>query len=176
NQERLAAGAHPVEVGIGISTGVLTLGTIGGPARIKCGVIGDPVNVASRIESLTRHFRCALLISHHTREQLRDPNQFEVRAVDRVRLKGKSLPITLYEVLEAEPAPRAEAKRRTHSKFDEARALYERGEFGDSERLFCECLAICPEDGAAQYLAVRSRRYRVEPPRDWDGVDTLTEK
>jgi predicted ATPase/class 3 adenylate cyclase len=176
NAERRLAGLDPIEMGVGISTGPLTLGTIGGAMRIKCGVIGDPVNLASRIESLTKHLGCALLISHHTRELLGDPPPFDLRLVDRVRVKGKLLPITLFEVLDAEPPARAEAKRRTLPHFDAAMAEYVQGHFELAERLFCECSRQCPGDGAAATLAARSRRYRTEPPLEWTGIDTLTEK
>jgi hypothetical protein len=163
-------------MGVGINSGPLTLGTIGGPKRIKCGVIGDPVNVASRIEALTRHYRSAVLISHHTQGSLGSARPFDLRSVDRVRLLGKTSPIDLYEVLDAEPPLRADGKRRTREAFQRARALYEGGKFEDAERLFHQCLVICPEDGAAAHLAARCRRYRSEAPAAWDGIDTLTEK
>ncbi len=176
NEERRAAGLPAVEMGVGINSGPLTLGTIGGPKRIKCGVIGDPVNVASRIEALTRHYRSAVLISHHTQGSLGSARPFDLRSVDRVRLLGKTSPIDLYEVLDAEPPLRADGKRRTREAFQRARALYEGGKFEDAERLFHQCLVICPEDGAAAHLAARCRRYRSEAPAAWDGIDTLTEK
>jgi class 3 adenylate cyclase len=176
NEERRAESLPPIEMGVGISTGLLTLGTIGGPMRIKCGVIGDPVNIASRVELLTKHLGSAVLVSHHTRDGLRSPEQFALRTVDRVRVKGKLDPITLYEVLDAEPPKRADGKRRTLEIFEEARALYSEGRFEKAERLFHECLAICPDDGAAAHLAGRARRYRAEPPKSWDGIETLLEK
>lgn len=176
NDGRARAGREPIEMGVGVSTGSLTLGTIGGPSRIKCGVVGDPVNLAARIESLTRRFGSFLLISHETRDRLKNPDLFELRRIDRVRVKGKRTPIDLYEVLDAEPALRRDAKRQTRARFDEALSAYIDGRFDEAERLFRACVVTAPEDGAAEQLAVRSREYRLRPPQAWDGVDGFTEK
>jgi predicted ATPase/class 3 adenylate cyclase len=176
NEGRGREGKEPIEMGVGVSTGSLTLGTIGGPSRIKCGVVGDPVNLAARIESLTRRFGSFLLISHETRDRLKNPEAFELRRIDRVRVKGKRNPIDLYEVLDAEPALRRDAKRQTRARFDEALSAYIDGRFDEAERLFRACVVSAPEDGAAEQLAVRSREYRLKPPVGWDGVDGFTEK
>jgi predicted ATPase/class 3 adenylate cyclase len=176
NQSRGRVGRAPVEMGVGISTGPLTLGTIGGPGRIKCGVVGDPVNLASRIEALTKRFGSFLLISHETRDRLAAPDAFELRRVDHVRVQGKRVPIVLYEVLDAEPPARRDAKQRTRARFEEALLSYMDGRFDESERLFQACLASAPEDGAARHFVERCREHRTRPPVAWDGVDTLTEK
>jgi predicted ATPase/class 3 adenylate cyclase len=176
NEVRARSGKEPIEMGVGVSTGSLTLGTIGGPSRIKCGVVGDPVNLAARIESLTRRFGSFLLISHETRDRLKAPEAFELRRLDRVRVKGKRAPIDLYEVLDAEPALRRDAKRQTRARFDEALSAYVDGRFDEAERLFRACVVSAPEDVAAELLALRSREYRLRPPEAWDGVDGFTEK
>lgn len=176
NDERARAGREPIEMGVGVSTGSLTLGTIGGPSRIKCGVVGDPVNLAARIESLTRRFGSFLLISHETKDRLKNPNAFELRRIDRVRVKGKRTPIDLYEVLDAEPVLRRDAKRQTRARFEEALGAYTAGRFDEAERLFRACVVTAPEDAAAEQLALRSRDYRLRPPDAWDGVDAFTEK
>ncbi|HEY3495654.1 MAG TPA: AAA family ATPase [Polyangiaceae bacterium] len=176
NQERSRGGASPIAMGVGINTGLLTLGTIGGPTRLKCGVIGDPVNVAARVEALTKHFGCFLLVSHFTRDQLKEPERFELRLVDCVRVKGKTTPIRLYEALAAEPDPRREGKLRTLGSFEEAMDHYLAGRFREAERLFRLCLTLCPNDGAAALLAARCLHHDSEPPPAWEGVHTLTEK
>jgi predicted ATPase/class 3 adenylate cyclase len=176
NLSRRRSGRTPVQMGVGISTGPLTLGTIGGPGRLKCGVIGDPVNLASRIESLTKRLSSFLLISHETRDLLSAPDAFELRRVDHVRVKGRSSPIVVYEVLDAEPEPRRDAKRRSLARFEEAMALYTNGEFGRAESLFEACFVNGGDDGAAATLAARCHDYRLHPPREWSGVFTLTEK
>jgi class 3 adenylate cyclase len=176
NQERMKTGASPIEMGVGLNAGPLTLGTIGGPTRIKCGVIGDPVNLAARLESLTKHFGCFVVLSHFTRDRLREPEAFVLRRIDRVRVKGKRTPITLYEVLDAEPETRREGKLRTLARFEEAIESYLGGRFMLAERLFQACLQTCPDDGAAALLAARCAHQRSLPQGAWDGVYTLTEK
>jgi predicted ATPase/class 3 adenylate cyclase len=176
NEERERAGLTAIEMGVGISTGQLTLGTIGGAQRLKCGVIGDAVNLASRVESLTKSFGCCMLISHYTREKLRQESAFDLRRVARVRVKGKVSAIDLFEVLDAEPIGRQAGKKRTLSRFNDALIAYEAGQFELAERRFCECLRTCPDDGAAAILAARAGRFRVEPPKHWEGIDTLDEK
>src|SRR5207244_63936 len=82
NRTRAGGGLGPVRMGVGVNQGPLTLGTIGGPEHIKCGVIGDAVNLAARVESLTRLYQVDMLISHHTVEALRAPARLSLREVD----------------------------------------------------------------------------------------------
>ncbi|HEY2406670.1 MAG TPA: AAA family ATPase [Polyangiaceae bacterium] len=171
-----ASGHEPIAMGVGLSTGALTLGTIGGASRIKCGVIGDTVNLASRIESLTKLFDCFALISQDTRDRLREPERFDLRRVDRVRVSGKTQPITLFEVLDAEPPARRDAKRRSHAAFQAALDAYFAGHFADAAAAFDACSTTCPDDGAALRLCARARRHQRERPPDWDGISALTEK
>jgi class 3 adenylate cyclase len=176
NQLRAESGRSPIGMGVGISTGELTLGTIGGSARIKCGVIGDAVNLAARVESLTKQLGAFLLITDHVRQGLSHPGQFELRLVDHVRVKGRAAPIRLFEVLDTEPPQRREARRKASRGFDEAMNLYSCGQFSEAARLFGECLAADATDGAALCLKARCNRYQAEPPHHWDGVTILNEK
>jgi predicted ATPase/class 3 adenylate cyclase len=176
NQARSQRGLASVAMGIGVSTGPMTLGTIGGPGRIKCGVIGDAVNLASRIEALTKRFGCFLLISEHSRRALREPQLFDLRMVDRVRVLGRTEPIALFEVLDAELPEIADAKRRTHLRFEQGLEAYTHGRFREATGLFEQCLRDCPRDGAALSLIARSRQYASQPPDGWDGITSLSEK
>jgi predicted ATPase/class 3 adenylate cyclase len=176
NAGRAEAGLAPIEMGVGISTGPLTLGTIGGPTRIKCGVIGDPVNLASRLESLTKYFKSFMLISDATHSGLKHPEAFKLRRVDRVRVVGMTAPITLYEVLDAEQAPTRETKLKSLTQFEGALDAYGDGRFEAAAQLFEVCARSGAGDGAAKVLAERCREFSARPPANWDGVFTLQQK
>jgi len=90
NQHRANSGYPPVKIGIGINTGSLMLGTIGGHSRMDSTVISDAVNLASRLENLTKTYGVSLLISYHTFASLSDPMQYKMRLIGRVKVKGKS--------------------------------------------------------------------------------------
>jgi class 3 adenylate cyclase len=75
-----------------------------GKDRINCGVIGDCVNLAARVESMTKMYGASFLISEFTHARLADPSVYALRVVDRVRAKGKTRPVTIYEVLDGLPA------------------------------------------------------------------------
>ena len=98
NTERRAAGLEPIEIGIGINTGSLMLGTIGEKHRMDGTVISDAVNLAARIESLTKDYAAPMLISEYTYRELSNPEANTIRSVDVVVVKGKTRPVALYSV------------------------------------------------------------------------------
>jgi class 3 adenylate cyclase len=101
NADLRDGGHQPIAIGIGMNSGSLMLGTIGEKHRMDGTVISDAVNLAARIESLTKTYRVPLLISQFTREQLADPAAFALRSVDEVTVKGKSRPVAIFEVQRA---------------------------------------------------------------------------
>lgn len=158
NQGRAKAGYIPIQVGIGINTGSLMLGTVGGYSRMDSTVISDAVNLASRIEGLTKDYRVSLLISHYTFSQLNDANQYAFRIIDRVKVKGKLAAVSVYEVFEADPPKIREAKLATKTAFEEALLLYNLHSFKNASQLFEECLHLNPEDTVAQIYLERCQR------------------
>ena len=98
NAERRPAGQPPIGIGIGINSGSLMLGTIGEKQRMEGTVISDAVNLAARVEDLTKTYREPLLISEFTYQQLADPKVYDIRSVDVVVVKGKTRPVTIYAV------------------------------------------------------------------------------
>jgi PAS domain S-box-containing protein len=158
NQHRAKAGYIPIQVGIGINTGSLMLGTVGGYSRMDSTVISDTVNLASRIEGLTKEYRVSLLISHHTFSQVQDANEYAFRIIDRVKVKGKLAAVSVYEVFDADPPTIRDAKLATKTAFEEALLLYNLHSFPQAAQLFAECLHLNPEDTVAQSYLERCQR------------------
>jgi class 3 adenylate cyclase len=98
NAERRATGVPPIEIGIGINTGSLMLGTIGEKHRMDGTVISDAVNLAARIEGLTKDYAAPMLISEFTYRELSNPEASAIRPVDVVVVKGKTRPVAIYAV------------------------------------------------------------------------------
>ncbi|MEG4321086.1 MULTISPECIES: AAA family ATPase [unclassified Microcoleus] len=155
NQHRAASGYVPIKIGIGINTGSLILGTVGGKNRMDSTVISDAVNLASRIESLTKKYGVSMLISHETFYSLPDSNQYAIRLIDRVAVKGKSETVSIFEVFDADRPETYEGKVATRTVFEEALVLYHLQKLRDAERLFAECLRRNPTDKAAQIYQQR---------------------
>jgi class 3 adenylate cyclase len=155
NQCRTQKGYSPIRIGIGINTGSLMLGTVGGHSRMDSTVISDTVNLASRIEGLTKNYGVSLLISHQTFSQLQDAEQYAVRTIGQVKIRGKSAAVTVYEVFDADAAEIREGKLVTKKEFEQALLLYNQGAFKEAAQRFEDCLQINPEDTVTQIYLER---------------------
>ncbi|HBB33890.1 MAG TPA: adenylate cyclase [Cyanobacteria bacterium UBA8803] len=155
NQNRQKSGYVPIKIGIGINTGSLMLGTVGGASRMDSTVISDTVNLASRLEGLTKDYGVSLLISHYTFCQLQEPNQYAFRIIDRVKVKGKSVAVSVYEIFDADLPEIREAKLATKTQFEQALLLYNAGISNQAADLFEECLRQNPRDTVAQIYRSR---------------------
>jgi len=152
NDERIAAGLEPVGIGIGLNTGSLMMGTIGERHRMDGTVISDAVNLASRVESLTKVYHVRMLISQHTYEQLADPMAYAIRPIDVVVVKGKTRPVVLYEVFERDPPARRAAKEATREPLLKGVAALVHYDTAAARRHFEASLALLPGDPAATNL------------------------
>ena len=163
NQHRQGCGYLPIKIGIGINTGSLMLGTVGGPCRMDGTVISDTVNLASRLEGLTKEYGVSLLISHHTFSRLQHPTDYAIRRIDQVQVKGKSELVTVYEVFDADLSEEKASKLATLQLFTEALFYYDQQHFSDAVQLFQTVLQINPTDQVAQiYLERCLRKNSVE--------------
>jgi adenylate cyclase len=160
NEDRLNVGYIPIQIGIGINSGSLMLGTVGGKSRMDSTVISDAVNLASRIEGLTKEYGVPLLISEQTLERLRNPADYAIRIVDKVQVKGKSQYVIVYEVFDADPLEMRAAKLANLPVYNEAMSLCDRKEFRAAGKLFEECLRTNPSDQVARIYLKRCRDWR----------------
>jgi class 3 adenylate cyclase len=170
-------GVAAVRIGIGIAAGELTFGTIGTANRLKCGVIGDAVNLASRVEGLTKHYGLGLLITQEAYRALPDPSRYQVREVDLVTVAGRNTPVGLYEVFDADPESLRVQKARTAADVAAGLALYRSGDIPGAMEVFQRCCVLAPDDPHARALVQRCRRERdVEHGPDWRGIERITMK
>lgn len=177
NEEQDLTGAPRINVGIGINTGRMMLGTLGEADRMEGSVISDAVNLASRLEGLTKRYASKVIISEQTYRHL-DKGKFDCRLIDSVVVKGKDRPVRIFEVIDGEPPEVARLKRATLEKFNEAVSLYKGQKFAEARDLFKAILSESEHDNVAKLYVERCETLLEGGwnPETWDGVERLETK
>ncbi|MGB2925997.1 MAG: adenylate/guanylate cyclase domain-containing protein [Limnothrix sp.] len=158
NNTRKRPDRMPIRIGLGLNSGLMRCGTVGGHQHMESTVISDAVNLASRLERLTKVYRTSLLISHHTFMQLQEHDLYHIRLIDHVTVAGKSVAVSVYEVFDADPPAIAAAKKASKSNFEQAFVLYRLKQFIRAQKLFQTCLRNCPEDYVSQLYIERCQQ------------------
>jgi len=167
--------ASEVHVGIGMNSGLLMLGVIGGSNRMEITVISDAVNLASRVETLTKIYQTPILITQHTLNSIRQAADFSIRFIDRVRVRGKHLAQSIYEAFDADPPALKAAKLASRDRFEDALAHYHFRQMDEALTLFSDCLEFHPGDTPAAIYWQRCRQASREHSGEAGETDSATQ-
>jgi class 3 adenylate cyclase/CHASE2 domain-containing sensor protein len=160
-----------LRIRVGVGSGALLVGYIGSKRRLDYAVVGDTINLSSRLEGVNKVYGSSILVDQATRDLCGDSLAF--REVDIVRVKGRDAPVRIFEPF-GPPAALDPAVRHRLERFDEGLQAYRAREFAAAADLF---EALAEADPVARAYAARCRDLQREPPpADWDGVNTLSEK
>jgi adenylate cyclase len=175
NRQRAAEGKKPVGMGVGLNTDTIVSGNIGSPKRMDFTLIGDGVNLASRLESLCKQYHASILISENTVRRLK--GTYRIREVDRVQVKGKTQSVEIYEVLDYYTEETYPNLMDVVNRFRDGLTLYRRREWTRAVALFEEALRMNPDEKLCRLYIERCCRFQHEPPGDeWDGCWIMKDK
>jgi adenylate cyclase len=175
NTEFAKRGWPVIKVGIGLNSGKVSVGNMGSEIRLAYTVMGDAVNLASRLEGITKEYGAAIIIGDETRKQLPD---LIAREVDKVRVKGKDVAVTIYEPLGFEGKV-AERQLAALPLFEKALSAYRQQDWNSAESQFKDLQLHYADTGEVLYdlYLERIALLRDNPPGDqWDGAFTFTKK
>ncbi|MEO0898822.1 MAG: response regulator [Bacteroidota bacterium] len=176
NQNRLND-QHQLKVGIGFHTGSLIMGIIGDDKRTDAATISDTVNVASRMEGLTKFYGASILFSEDSLAQIKHPEKYHLRYLGNVMVKGLERPFKIYECFDGESEAQIKLKTENLSLFEKALEAYLAKDFLQAVQLFLEITQQNPEDLAARYYLSKSQEnFKTGVADDWTGVEIMMQK
>ncbi len=170
---------HPIMIGIGLNTGQCCVGNMGSDQRFDYSVLGDDVNLASRLEGQSKAYGVDIVIGEKTHALARD---FATLEIDRLKVKGKTTAVTIYTLLGDEQMAQTPAFKTLYARFSSMLTAYRAQAFDEALKLGDQCRACAKEagltvDGLCAMYAERIADYKkTPPPADWDGVYVATSK
>lgn len=177
NEDRTDQGMPTIDSGIGIHTGNLMLGVVGGEGRMDGTVISDAVNLASRLEGLTKIYRTSIIISEDTLIKLENPSRYNFRFLDIARVKGKKEAVYVFELLDGEPENIKKLKIETKTLFGNGIDLYKNKKFEEALNVFTNVIKINKYDSVAAFYVNRCRTNITKGiPDDWNGIEVFDAK
>ncbi len=175
NAQRIAEGKPPVDMGIGLNTDLVVSGNIGSKKRMDYTIIGDGVNLASRLESACKQYGSHILVSEFTYAKLR--GTYRTRELDLVVVKGKTQPVAVYEVLDYHTDESYPHLIDALGYFRDGLVKYRQGKWNDAVKQFSEVTAMNPADKAAKLYIERCQYLKEHPQEgDWNGVWVMESK
>jgi adenylate cyclase len=175
NEKRAAQGLAPVLMGVGINSDEVLSGNIGSLKRMDYTVIGDGVNLASRLEGANKAYGTEVLISESTVRELQ--GRYTLREVDKIRVKGKSRPVGVYEVLDHFGEKSLARDPELLERFCAGQERYRKGDWHAAHSVFEAILSRNPRDGVSRLYRERCLYFLEHPPAsDWDGVWVMKDK
>lgn len=171
NEHRKNSNYNPIEVGIGVHYGSVTVGTVGSNERMDTTVIGDNVNVAAKLESLSKKYSAGVLISEEAYQAAGDNFAINVRVLDIVRIKGRMRPVKIYEVLDHLLEEQQIYKRQTHDLLEQGLNLRMRKQWKVAMSIFQQALQLTPDDPlVVHHIEMCHRCQKMTLPDEWEGA------
>jgi len=177
NEGRRVKGETAIQIGVGLHTGSLMLGIVGEQERMQGDIFSDAVNLTNRIEGLCKFYGASIVVSEITLNKLANRGDYHTRFLGKVQVKGKDVPISLFEVYNGDAEAIIELKLKTKADFEEGLHYYFAKDFAEASVCFKNVLKANAEDKTARLYLTRSAQFMVQGvPEEWEGVEVVESK